>query len=144
MKRRTAAGLALLAEVLAGMIPQGLVLCVHEDGRMALEASGRLCCETGGDHATEEASGPPGLRSGSGPSPAGCDTCTDIALAARDADSQDRGGPVQSPPPPVMVTLAGCPASLVIELHGGAKPRPPGHWPPSGPPDSVESIVLRC
>lgn len=144
MKRGIVAWLALIAEALAGLIPQGVVLCVHEDGQVAIESAGSLCCETGCDAATGSGLGAPVMGPDAGRPTTGCDTCTDIPLAARDADSQLRAKPAATASPPEIAGLGGFCAATGIDLPGVVRPRPPERWPASTSLDAAESIVLRC
>lgn len=45
MTRFPFVALVLLAQILAGFLPRGIVLCVHVDGRSRIELVTALCCD---------------------------------------------------------------------------------------------------
>ena len=49
--QETMISLTLLAQLIACLMPCGVVLCVHDDGRSIIEWGTSLCCRADGSHA---------------------------------------------------------------------------------------------
>ncbi len=132
---RLTAWLCLLLYVFVGIAPRSrLVLCIEEDGQMAVElhATGTVCC----DHACCP------LDSGHHEPTAGCD-CIDIPLLAQRDDSspqhpQEHLVPIDGDSPPCLIGFTpscapGCRGSLLCSR------RPP---PRTGLLETRRSVVL--
>lgn len=149
MIRALAIGLTLLLQSIAGFVPGGLVLCVHDDGHWFLESAATPCCRV----CPRAEQGPEGARGGV-PSFAldgdggGDDRCQDYLFGAPDARTSavktgttdtSRTGETIGPAPALAV-------ASVLRTFPAAVEGAPETGPP-GPPGSLvflRTVVLRC
>jgi hypothetical protein len=136
-------------QVILGLTPRGMVLCIHEDGGWFIESASALCCARACPHEEERPPLTPREETPQAAAPAPAedgDPCEDFPLGAPEVTVSaaqrapmpaELTAPLPLAPPSLLVV-----SSVSFSVHGFRHDRPPPREPPSLV--HLRPVVLRC